>query len=151
MSKYTLTIFSKDKDSLTKFLNVFFINLKQNSKIFLKLSRKRKLKEKISVLKSPHVNKTAQEQFKYTHFYINITFYTFEIKREMLVLKKIKNQLFPDLKMLIKSSYSKKSGRTLHTKLFYNQKLSRLKNEYLLENTISYLKLLDYYGNFQNN
>ena len=69
----------------------------------------------------------------------------------MLVLKKIKNQLFPDLKMLIKSSYSKKSGRTLHTKLFYNQKLSRLKNEYLLENTISYLKLLDYYGNFQNN
>ena len=74
MSKYTLTISSKNKDSINQILKFFNNNKKQNSQIYTKLFRQKKVKEKISVLKSPHVNKTAQEQFKYIHYYITITF-----------------------------------------------------------------------------
>ena len=143
MSKYTLTILSKNKDYLTQFLDFFFINLKQNSQVFSKLFRKRKFKEKISVLKSPHVNKTAQEQFKYIHFYINITFHTSEIKKELFVLKKIKNQLFPDLKIIVKSCHSSKSNVFFSNAKFYS---SKLKSNYLFDKTMSTLKFLDYYG-----
>ena len=147
MPKYTLIISSKNKNSITQFLDFFFTNYKQNSQIFTKLFIKKNLKEKISVLKSPHVNKTAQEQFKYTHYHINITFQTPEIKKELFILKKIKNQIFPDLKMTIKSYYSKKSFLLLKQKPFYNQKLLVLKkNAYLLNKTISTLKILDYNG-----
>ena len=151
MSKYTLIVFSKNKNSLTQFLIFFFTNFKNNSHVFLKLSRKKKLKEKISVLKSPHVNKTAQEQFKFSHFYINITFYTFDIKKELFILKKIKNRLFPDLKIIIKSFYSEKKSMVsfLKTKPYYSLKFSRLKGKYLFKKTISTLKFLDYYGNSQ--
>ena len=116
MSKYTLIISSKNKKSLTKFLHFFFHNYKNNSQIFTKLFRKKKIKENISVLKSPHVNKTAQERFKYTHFFMTITFVTIEIKKELFILKKINNKIFSDLKIIVKGVYKKRKKLLLPIK-----------------------------------
>ena len=152
MSKYSLTISSKNKDSINQILKFFNNNKKQNSQIYTKLFRQKKVKEKISVLKSPHVNKTAQEQFKYIHYYITITFSTSELKKELFILKKIKNQLFPDLKIIITGFYKEKNLFFLLKKFpFYEQKLiSSSKNKYLLQKTISTLKILDYHGRIKS-
>lgn len=63
-----LSIFSKDTNSLTKFFK-FFYKLEKKKKLKLKLFSKQFCKKNkkvfLSVLQSPHVNKTSQEQFEY--------------------------------------------------------------------------------------
>lgn len=154
MSKYTLIISSKNKKSLTKFSHFFFHNYKNNSQIFTKLFRKKKIKENISVLKSPHVNKTAQEKFKHTHFFITITFATFEIKKELFILKKINNQIFPDLKIIVKGVYKKRKELLLpiNSYICFNKLTVTKKNSSLLLKKIMLnLKTLDYSGKIEVN
>lgn len=67
----TLSIYSKNLNSLTNFLK-FFYKLKTNKVIKLNFfpiqSQKNKKVFFLSVLQSPHVNKKSQEQFNY-HIY----------------------------------------------------------------------------------
>jgi ribosomal protein S10 len=64
----TLSIYSKNSNSLTHFLK-FFYKLKTNKILKLKFSPTQSQKNKkvffFSVLQSPHVNKKSQEQFGY--------------------------------------------------------------------------------------
>ena len=163
MTKYKLILYSKDKKAINYFLK-FLENITktQNIKIVKKLLKKKKTKKKLSILKSPHVNKTAQEQFEYVHYFITISFYSWEIKKYFILLKKIKNQLFPDIRIQLKAkiSHSKKNKLiNLNKTLFYkpviankNKKqkdltlpqLSFSKNR--LNNLILHLKILDFYG-----
>lgn len=154
MSKYSLLIYSKNKKTINYFLNFFKNNEKQNFQVTTKKLRKKTF----SVLKSPHVNKTAQEQFQYVYFCISVSFMTHQIKKKLFLMKKIKNQLFPDLKILIKGTYlnKKKYIELLYPNkiLSYNQKLSRvtqkkfMKPTYrsLLKKSVFHLKTLDCYG-----
>ena len=65
-----IKISSKNKKSLQNFLKVFELfcekkNLKSNT--FIKyFSQKQKTSNIYTILKSPHVNKKAQEQFEYS-------------------------------------------------------------------------------------
>ena len=65
---FTINLYSKNLNSINKFLN-FFGNktIKKKLKINFFTSRYQKpVKKKIlTILKSPHVNKKAQEQFEY--------------------------------------------------------------------------------------
>ena len=67
----TLSIYSKNLNSLTNFLK-FFYKLKTNKVLKLNFfsiqSQKNKKVFFLSVLQSPHVNKKSQEQFNY-HIY----------------------------------------------------------------------------------
>jgi len=79
-----LSIYSKNISSLTNFLK-FFYKLSTNKKMKLQIftSQHSKKKEKVffSVLKSPHVNKSAQEQFEYNLFKKQIKInHTLEVK-----------------------------------------------------------------------
>lgn len=153
MSKHKLLLYSKNKSSLNNFLTFFIRNFNPFSPIITKLLRNKKIKEKISVLKSPHVNKTAQEHFKYVYFCMSLSFYNSEIKKELVILKKIKDKLFPDLKIIIKGVYSKKAQNvsiktSCSNKLPITHQKNKifLKNKLILAKTISSLKTLGYSG-----
>lgn len=166
MTKYSLTLHSKNKQSLNEFLK--YNSKAQNSQTIHNLLKNKKSKKKISILKSPHVNKTAQEQFEYTNYSVKISFYSWEIKKHLILLKKIKNQVFPDIKMKINFLKNKKTitlkQLNIHKIVYYspillndnNQKLgikplisdSSSLNYSLLKKTLNYFKILDSCHNF---
>lgn len=151
MSKYTLLLYSKHKKIINDFLNFLKNNTTQNFQLQIKKSKI----TRFSVLKSPHINKKAQEQFQYIYFCISLSFFTYKIKKKLFFLKKIKNQLFPELKLLIKGIYSSKKNMVKFLSpsniITYNQKkFGKLTSKNLLKKSIFYLKILDYYGSIHN-
>ena len=155
MSNFTILLYSKNKNTLNHFLNFFKNSEKQNFRITKKLLQKKKKKKRVSILKSPHVNKTAQKHFQYVYFYVSLSFKTHELQKNLGVLKKIKNQLFPDLKIVIKGTHKKKEHLSLKKITFYCQKFQKknqkqfrtvMEQENLFTKTISHMKVLDYYG-----
>lgn len=155
MSNFTLLLYSKNKDTLNNFLSFFKNSDKQNLRITTKLRQKEKRRKRISVLKSPHVNKTAQKHFQYVYYCLSLSFQTHELQKNLLFLKKIKNQLFPDIKIILKGTYKKKDKFYPKNVIFYspnfkkkNQKQFSIisTNRNLFKKTISHLKTLDYYG-----
>ena len=149
MTKYTLILYSKNKTSINYFLEfIRTISKKKKFQKIKKIKKKKKTKKKISILKSPHVNKTAQEQFEYIYYSTKISFYSWEIKKYFIILKKIKDQLFPDISINIKTkTYSSKKNKSIDlNKISLYQPLTNNKNQ--LNKTILYLKILDYYGEF---
>jgi ribosomal protein S10 len=127
------------------------------------LQQKQKLKF-FTILKSPHLNKTAQEQIEYRKFSKQIVIFSLQIFKFLILLKKIKNNIFPDVEIQIK--FIIKNKTTEKTKLiainpdnyrikkfFYDKnntltiKDNRKKDKILKQKqTISYLKLFDIYG-----
>lgn len=170
MTKFKITFSSKSKKSLNSLLKFLNYSLKiQNIKTPLNYLKKKKIKKKISVLTSPHVNKSAQEHFEYNIYSIKIHFYLYRTKKYLVMLKKIKNKLFPDVLIQINMENSKKSDKNLikniinpnHFKLNlkkfnlvtqkFNNKLLRnnrvyVNNPNLLKKTSYYLSLLRCYG-----
>jgi hypothetical protein len=106
-----LKIFCKDKKILKKFLG-FFTKIKFLP-FFLKsfsIHEKRKI---VTVLKSPHVNKTAQEQFEYRLYSKNFLIYSFKPFTFFLFLKKLKNLSFPGLNLEVKGFLGKNPNQML--------------------------------------
>lgn len=154
MLNYTLLVYTKNKNSLINFINFFKKNLKQP---FIKVFTGKKVKEKISVLKSPHINKTAQEHFKYVHFYVKLQFTMFELKKKLLMLKKVRNKLFPDVKIIIKGNFCKKHSNSKIFFFNYNKNLfigtqicvkNPEINFYFFKKVFQTLKVLDYSGKY---
>ena len=146
-------------------------NKLQNLHFLLSISRIKKKRKRITILKSPHVNKKAQEQFQSITYRNVIEYFSWEIKKNTVVLKKIKNRLFPDVKLKIektfgsvkikyfknnqfnppKFSYGQSVGNFSHTNLQKTKILTedlQVQNRKLLKKTVLYLKLLDNYGVF---
>ena len=133
---------TKNKNSLIFFLKFLFylLQLEINKNILLiKQPKKKKKKKKFNVLKSPHVNKKASECFEYCIYNIQIMLYIFEYKKVLKLLKKIKHNLFLDIKFKIQILINKKN--------FIKKKIINSDN-FLIKNKLNskYLKLLDIYG-----
>ena len=167
MSTYHLTFFSKNKKSLDETF-LFFNNIKILKKFFFK---KRK-KQFFTILKSPHINKTAQEQFEILTYSRQLTLHTTKSLKFIFFLKKINFNLFSSVKIKIKLTLNNKKENELNNKLFNptNYKLNNIltdnvsnymkKNRkinidvILSKNTKkikSFLKLLDIYGELNTN
>ncbi len=167
MSKYFITIYSKNKTALEKFL--IFLKKKLpilKLQIISKYKREKKKTTIINILKSPHVNKTAQEKFKYTEYSLKISTCSFRACKYLLYFKKLNNNLFPDIKTKIVTSIHNKKTRKLKIKLLNLDKflLNSLKikgaqklnsknrinikgyHPQLIEKTVNYLKILDCLG-----
>lgn len=95
-----IVIASKNKHSLSNFL--IFVHTILNDSLIHKLRRKNNKKKVITVLKSPHVNKSAQEQFELRTFFIQFSLLFHGISRDIVVLKNVKTKLFPDVKLKLK-------------------------------------------------
>lgn len=91
---------SKDNNILKKFCQ-FLLKLETSPSITKHFSRPNKQKF-ITVLKSPHVNKTAQEQFELRFYSRKFLINSLKPLTFFLTLKKIKNLSFPGLKLEIK-------------------------------------------------
>lgn len=126
-----LEISSKNKQSLQDFL-IFLFNIKNN--LIISYIPKQKLKKVVTILKSPHVNKSAQEQFEYRVYTKVIKVNTLRSINFLFILKKIKSLNFPGIKLKI----------TVVSK-FYNEGY-KLLSLYLNTNSLN----ISFYKNFKN-
>jgi len=107
----------------------------------LKIKYQRPIKKKIfTVLKSPHVNKIAQEQFEYRIYKKRIKCFVPRISIFLMSLKKTRFSLFSDLGFKIKLISNTKIKNSLNV------------NNYSLDNNqlnlIHYLKIFEISGEF---
>ena len=146
-----IQISSKNKNSLKSFLK-FFIKLcnKKNLEIdvFLKYFLRQKTKNVFTILRSPHVNKTAQEQFQFNIVSKQINIQTFQILTFLVISKKIQTQLFFDVLIEIKYKFQKKNLNKIRTQILnpknYQTKFFFKKEVVCIR---KYLQLLDVFGN----
>lgn len=107
----TVSIYSKNLNSLTNFLK-FFYKLQMNQLFRLKLftvqSQKKKKTSFFSVLKSPHVNKKAQEQFEFYTHSKQLKIHVSKLNQFLTICKIIKTKLFFDVKIETKFVLSNK-------------------------------------------
>jgi len=101
----TLSIYSKNPNSLTNFLK-FFYKLKTNKVLNLKFfpvqSQKNKKVYFFSVLQSPHVNKKSQEQFGYYVYNKQLKIHLSQMAKFLVIWKNVKMKLFSDVKIKTK-------------------------------------------------
>lgn len=114
-----INVKSKNNNSLKSFLKVFKVLAKNET---LKLNKiltvfhKKKFKKVFTILKSPHVYKTAQEQFEYILFAKTFKVDTFQVLKTIIVLKKIQQRSFADTQIKITYSITPSSKK----KIFFN-------------------------------
>ena len=144
----TIDVYSKNSKSLKNFLR--FFNSEKITEILKILIVKNKTtkpqkKKVITVLKSPHVNKTAQEKFEYRIYKARLKCFVPQIMLLLIFLKKIKFNSFPDIKFKLNliSNYSIEN-RNLKTSININNFC--LVHKEL--NLIKYLKLLTFSGEY---
>jgi len=171
MTKYSIKLFSKDKKSFKSFLKIFKLEI-PNQQLILNFIRKKKRK-KITILKSPHVYKKAQEHYQEVTYAAFIKSFSWKSKKNNILLKKIKNYLFPDIKIKIKKFFSSNKKNLIQNyfltpksiidyftfkpqkidipKIYVYTKPLKIKNFVRfqvihLKKTLTYLKILDTYG-----
>ena len=146
----TIKIKSKNQDSLTKFSKFITKRVRYLEKMCLVVNSVQKIKRsktKFTVLKSPHVNKTAQEQFETIVYEQIFDIYSYQGLLLLLILKRIKTSVFHDLTIKISMSYDSNSfSKSLKSNLntnFSKTELNNLNGSSFLD---TYLKLLDFHG-----
>jgi len=102
---FYLKISCKDKKILEKFSRVF--TKIKSLPIFIKPFPKHEKRKFITILKSPHVNKTAQEQFEYRFFSKHFLVFSMKPQIFFLLLKKFKNLSFSGIKLEVKGVFEK--------------------------------------------
>lgn len=142
-----LKINSKNKFSYKNFLKflVTEINGLNEFPVYINKLKKQKLnKKKFTVLKSPHVNKTAQEQFEIRNYTSYLEIYSYSNVFLIFLIKQISKKLCKDIKIEIKISFDNlKVLSILKKNLNPNSTfLNKLDNR----NIKGYLKFLDCYG-----
>ena len=146
---FQLQIVSKDKQVLKKFLH-FLLKLQKISSTWNIISNFNK-KDVITVLKSPHVNKTPQEPFEYRIYSKKILITSFKPLIFLLTLKKLKKLSFSGilLKVTKLSNNSKMVNRILYLLTPGNIVLKKVVNKRKLKDYLGfskYIQLFDCYG-----
>lgn len=102
MNNSKIIVISKNKKSIEKFMNFF----SKNNTIHKYLPRKNK-RQILTILKSPHINKKAQEQFESKIYSKQIDCSLIDNVDQLIFTKKIKNALFSDIQVKIKNTNNK--------------------------------------------
>ena len=142
-----IKISSKNKNSILSLENFITgkarVGISYSSNITLK-------KKKFTVLKSPHVNKKAQEQFELRTYEQNIIIHTYQPLLVLTVLKRIKLKLYRDLSLTTCMSYNNKFFLKNLVKIFNSNKFflnnAELNRNEKMKCLSSYLKVLDIQG-----
>lgn len=147
---FYIKISSKDKKSLNSFLKFFIIIKKKIPYLTIKNFPQLNKKNFITVLKSPHVNKSAQEQFEFKFYSKGFLISTINYKKFIYVLKKLKSPLFPGIKLetqlvLNQNFYTKYLSNNINPDKI---KLNFFKNYFKIKNLKNYCQIFDSYGEF---
>lgn len=148
---YYITVISKNKSSI-KSISTFLNNVNNNKNLNLNIIKKyfqKKNKKKVfAVLKSPHVNKIAQEQFEFKviskQFLIKPTIANFKF---LLLLKKIESNLVSDIKIIIKLTshlnFNKQNFKLFNSNNFkiINAQMHKTHTKKILKLNVKNLKL----------
>ena len=102
--------------------------------IFVKPFPKHEKRKFVTILKSPHVNKTAQEQFEYRFFSKHFLVFSLKPKIFFLLLKKLKNLSFSGIKLEVKGVFEKNITNKYILKLI-NPDNVVLQKPYLVQKT----------------
>nr|QUS63796.1 ribosomal protein S10 [Haslea silbo] len=115
---YIVTISSKNKDSFKTFFNFYNEKLAfiASHSLVLSQNQKKTSRNIISILKSPHVNKTAQAHYSASKFTKQILIFSYKAYLFFLFFKKIQARLFPDINIEIKSFLKIKHNTKLNSK-----------------------------------
>jgi ribosomal protein S10 len=103
---FYIEISSKNEDSLKKFLT--FISEIKTTNLFITNFPKQNIKKVVTVLKSPHVNKSAQEQFEYRIYTKNLSVSSFQQNKFLSLFKRIQNSSFPGIRFKVKGLFEQK-------------------------------------------
>ena len=122
-----IAIRSKNYNSLKSFLRIFKTltkteELKLNK--ILKVFQHKRFKKVFTVLRSPHVNKSAQEQFEYNLFVKHVNIKSQQILKILIILKKIKTISFSDILVKLKFIINSKSKKDI---FIYNLKSKKIR------------------------
>jgi ribosomal protein S10 len=131
------------------FLNTVSLSKSLKNKFFLKYFKIPASKKVFTLLKSPHVNKTAQDQFEFIIFSNKISLYSFKTSKFLYLLKKINLNLFPDVKIKLSFFFNFKKFKEKKIKVFELNKFSlkMLSSKLYFNHKMKiYLRLLDVYG-----
>ena len=147
---FYLKVSSKNKKVLEQFVQ-FLSKLKSSSTI-LKHFAKQKQRKFVTILKSPHVNKTAQEQFEVKFYSKQFLINSLKPLTYFLFLKKLKNTSFPGIKLELKGLFSKLEESEMLLKLTnpdniitQNKRDLKISNQLKFFQT-KYIQLFDCYG-----
>lgn len=136
-----VTIKSKNKNSIHDFILFFNKSKTRDLNVIKKYFQKNIKKKRLTILKSPHVNKKAQEQFESRLFEKQFTIQTTKILKYLIFLKRLNYNLFPDIDIKLKCVISNKKIEKLGLKIFNPNhfkinKLSNLKSNNLALNNL---------------
>jgi ribosomal protein S10 len=139
---FYLKISSKNKEVLKKFITC--VNVLNSSTAIVKNPTKYNTKKFITILKSPHINKSAQEQFEFRFYNEKLLVCSFKPLIFILRLKKLKSASFPGIDLEVTSlieagSTDKITLKTLNPAYFSLKASNRIDFK-------KYLQLFDCYG-----
>ena len=107
---FNIYIYSKNYNSIINFL--VFLNSKLSNLSFVKKSKKTNIAT-VTFLKSPHVNKTAQEHFSLNCFTKNLLIKPKNPLLFLFIMKFVKKKLFLDIKFKIKVLNHRRFGKKM--------------------------------------
>jgi ribosomal protein S10 len=148
-----ITISSKNNNSLKSFLKVFKTLGQSN---WLKLNKtlivfqKKRLKKVFTILKSPHVYKTAQEQFESILFAKIVKVQTFQVLKTLIMLKKIQTISFADIQIKITCIINTNSKKEIFVNYLIPKRIRivsiRVPARNVIKSTGLYLLITNLYG-----
>ena len=128
---FKLSLKSKNVNSLKNF--IFTLNSIENilNEKGLKIKPIKKLKKVLfSILKSPHVNKTSQEQFDYVYYSSEVLIFTNNYLKVLLFLKLLSNKFFSSINMKVTVITSYKDSPTYDLITYKNFQYKELNSLY---------------------
>ena len=138
---------AKDIRVLEKFSH--FLNKLETSTFVLKQRSKQNKRKFITILKSPHVNKTAQEQFEYRFYNKQFLINSFNSLTFLFVLKKAQVSSFPGLKLEVKGVINTNEKTRNFQKMFNPDNFvlkPYLQSTIKLVSVTKYIQLFDCHG-----
>ena len=109
MKTFNVTITSRNKNSIYNFFLFFNRATLCNLNARIIYCQKNLKKKRLTVLKSPHVNKKAQEQFEHRLFKKQFRIEVTKIVKYLVFLKKLNYNLFSDIHIKLKCAIKNKS------------------------------------------
>jgi ribosomal protein S10 len=129
------TVESKNKKSIFNFLNFFKSVTKKKIKSRIQKKRFQKQKyKKITLLKSPHVHKSAQTQFECRIYKKQMLIVLFCALDFLVLTKKLLNYSFYDIKITINFFFQKKKSNFLSLTDFYLNNKKSYSNNFTYDN-----------------
>jgi len=118
MKTFNVTITSRNKNSIYNFFLFYNKTTLYNLNTRIKYFQKNLKKKRLTLLKSPHVNKKAQEQFEYRFFKKQFAIEVTKNFKYLVFLKKLNYNLFSDVHIRLKHAITNKSIIKLGLKTF---------------------------------